>query len=504
MSSINQAKAEAQKLIKQYQKLQAEAKTADTAEEGGRKAEEAQKLVSQISTLQSAISKLGQDQTSTSPKSADGVTIYTSFADRINMLEDAQKKTRTQIEHIIKSKEQLTRLLKREKEKNAAIGGRQGNDKKVQELTQLISKKEAEHQALIQELDTINQQTRREAELFKVQRDAARALMDKQKQLEKEKSNTQDTYVDNKGLLIGIGIGALFSVFMGGVFLVPLLTGNESVEPENPTPVSATKPETDKPLVKKEDPKMLSSVKHLGVYHDQLKSGGNGPLMVKLPDGSFNMGSANSLPYHDERPQHEITLQSFSMSRYEITFEEYDRFAKATGHSLPDDRGWGREKRPVINVNWHEASQYTKWLTEQTGHQYRLPSEREWEYAAKAGTETLYWWGMKLGKKNANCSICGSLWDGKKTAPVGSFKPNAFEIYDTIGNVMEWTVSCLRRSYQGAPSSGNQWRGGDCSQRMVRSSSYKSYINSLRTTKRNHFHPNTRIDTLGFRVVRVD
>jgi len=497
MSSITQAKAEAQKLIKQYQKLQAEAKTADTAEEAGRKAEEAKKLVSQISTLQSAISKQGQ--TSTSP--TDGTTISTSFADRINTLEDAQKNTRTQIEDLIKSKEQLTRLLKREKEKNAAIGG-QGDDKKMQELTQLISKKEAEHQTLMQELDAINQQTRREAELFKVQRDAARALMDKQKQLEKEKSNSQTRYVDNKGLLIGIGIGALFSVFIGGVFLVPLLTGNESVETEIPTPVS--KPETDKPLVKKEEPKMLSSVKNLGVYRDQLKSGGNGPVMVKLPGGTFKMGSAGSLPYHDERPQHEVTLQPFSMSQYEITFEEYDRFRRATDYPLPDDKGWGGGKRPVINVNWHEATQYTKWLSEQTGHQYYLPSEREWEYAAKAGTNTLYWWGIQVGKNNANCGNCGSIWDGKKTAPVGSFKPNAFEIYDTIGNVMEWTVSCLHRSYQGAPPTGNKWRGGDCSQRMVRSSAFNSYMNSLRTTKRTHFHPNTRIDTLGFRVVRVD
>ncbi|MEN8216895.1 MAG: SUMF1/EgtB/PvdO family nonheme iron enzyme [Pseudomonadota bacterium] len=492
MSSINQAKAEAQKLIEQYQKLQAEAKTAETAEAAERKAAEAQKLVSQISTLQSTITQLGKEQTIPSEPE-----LPTSFAKRINLLENAQKKTSLQIEHLTESKEQIIRLLKREKEKNVAAA--QGsNDEKLQELTQLISKKEAEHQTLMQKLDSINRQLRREAELFRVQRDAARALIDRHKQLEKEKSNTPPRYVDNKGLVMGVGLGTLFSLLLGGVLL---LTQDESVEPQTPPP--PTKPQIDKPVVKKE-PQVMPSVKPLGRYRDPLKQGGKGPLMVKLPGGTFKMGSKNTLPYQDERPQHEVTLQPFSISRYEVTFEEYDLFAKATDNPLPNDRGWGRGNRPVINVNWHEATKYTKWLNEQTGHQYQLPSEREWEYAAKAGTDTLYWWGLDVGENNANCGNCGSQWDGKQTAPVGSFKPNAFEIYDTIGNVMEWTRSCLRRSYLGAPATGNQWKGGDCSQQMVRSSSYRSYINSLRTTKRNHFSPGARIDTLGFRVVRVD
>jgi formylglycine-generating enzyme required for sulfatase activity len=505
VSSINQAKAEARKLIKQYQKLQSEAQTAATAEEAALKAAETKKLVSQISTLQSTISKLGKEQTTALEEQK--LKRATSFEDRINHLEEAQKKTRTQIEQLNRAKEQLTGLLKREKEKNAraAVHGSRTNDEKLQqELTQLISKKEAEQRALRQELDKAREHARKEAELFKVQRDAARALMDKQKQLERERSNTSPNYSGNKGLLMGIAIGGVFSLLLGGIFLVPLLT-QQPVEPQNPVyEAPATTQPTDRLFVEKEPPEVMPSVKPLGRYRDSLKQGGKGPLMVKLPSGTFKMGSKNSLPYHDERPQHEVTLRAFSISRYEVTFEEYDRFARATGSPLPDDRGWGRGKRPVINVNWHEATKYTKWLTDQTGHQYQLPSEREWEYAATAGTDTNYWWGIRVGENNANCGICDSQWDGKKTAPVGSFKPNAFEIYDTIGNVMEWTRSCLRRSYQGAPATGNQWRGGDCSQRMVRSSSYRSYINSLRTTKRNHFHPNTRIDTLGFRVVRVD
>jgi formylglycine-generating enzyme required for sulfatase activity len=260
-------------------------------------------------------------------------------------------------------------------------------------------------------------------------------------------------------------------------------------EPINKPPIDTTPSELPKPL---------------GSYRDPLKNGEKGPLMVKLPGSTFKMGSKNTLPYFEERPQHEVTLEAFSIGKYEVTFEEYDQFARETGNPLPYYRDWGRGKRPVINVNWHEATEYTQWLSEQTDHQYRLPSERKWEYAAKAGSDTLFWWGAELGENNANCGHCGSQWDGKQTAPVGSFKPNLFEIYDTIGNVMEWTFNCLRSSYQNAPATGNIWEGENCSERMVRSSSYKSYKDNLRITKRAHFSPNARIDTVGFLVVRVD
>ncbi|OAD20380.1 serine/threonine kinase, partial [Candidatus Thiomargarita nelsonii] len=171
--------------------------------------------------------------------------------------------------------------------------------------------------------------------------------------LERDRASSSPSYGGNKALLIGIVVGSVFSLLLGLIFLTPLLIQEKSVEPSNLTPlVSVTKQPTDKPVIKNEaEAKFMPKLKPLRRYRDQLKQGGKGPLMLKLPGGTFKMGSANSLPYHDERPQHEVTLQSFSMSRYEITFEEYDPFAKATGHSLPDDRGWGREKRPVINVN---------------------------------------------------------------------------------------------------------------------------------------------------------
>jgi len=334
-----------------------------------------------------------------------------------------------------------------------------------------------------------------------VQRDAARAMMEKHKQLEKDKLLTSYQNRSNKGWLIGVSVVAIFALILGGLLAI-LFTPNTTIVPpeivvEPPEPPGETS--VEQPVV---------NVEPLIIYCDccgPLKDG-QGPEMVKLPGGTFKMGRKNTLPYHDERPQHEVTLQSFSISKYEVTFKEYDLFAWATNRNSPDDGGWGRGQRPVINVSWHDAMAYTQWLSDQTGYSYRLPSEREWEYAAAAGSENRYPWDYQLGKNKANCGICGSRWDGIKTAPVGSFKPNRFKIYDTIGNVMEWTLSCFRSSYRGAPAKGNIWEreGRNCSRRVARSSSFKSYENDLRTKRRHKYSPNTRMKTLGFRVVRID
>ena len=529
MSSITQAKAEAQKLIRRYNQLQAEAKKTDNMADAARKAAEADKLVSQISALQLAITKLqAKDRETTAQKSSPATTgkkkATTSTApiiandikhatsekmvleERMNHLEEAQKKTRAQIEQLTRAKSELTRL-KHDAEKSVAhvAKERRVHDEKLQqELAKLIAKKETEHQSLKQELDAVRQQAQKDAELLKVQRDAARAMMEKHKQLEKEQSLVlHQKSSSNKKWFIGIALVAIFALILG--VLLALLFTPITNPPTKATPMVSlnnngpvdTHPSENEPKI---EPPNLEAVK---MYRDRLKDG-HGPLMVKLPSGTFKMGSKNTLPYHDERPQHEVTLESFSISQYEVTFEEYDWFAWATGRKLPNDRGWGRGKRPVINVSWYDAVEYVKWLSNQTGYNYRLPSEREWEYAAAAGTQTFYWWGYKLEKNKANCGICGSPWDGKKTAPVGSFPPNPFGMHDTIGNVMEWTRSCFHSSYRGAPSTGHLWEGGDCSKRVVRSSSFKSYENSLRTTKRQKFSPKTRMDMLGFRVVRVN
>ena len=175
------------------------------------------------------------------------------------------------------------------------------------------------------------------------------------------------------------------------------------------------------------------------------------PEVVRIKGGCFRMGSPESEPGRDDdERRHEVCVGGFSIGKHEVTFAEYDRFAEATGRSRPDDRGWGREDRPVINVSWDDATEYARWLSEETGERYRLPTEAEWEYAARAGTETAYPWGDRVGHNKANCDGCGSRWDDKQTAPVGSFEANAWGLHDTVGNVWEWTCSVYDGGYGGA------------------------------------------------------
>jgi len=560
VSSIVQAKAEAQKLIKRYNQLQAEARTAD-AEEAARKATEAEKLVSQISALQTAISKLQARDKETKEKEAKDsaaaaapllkkstLTTVTTTAKkpetpeealedlkraeaeksalelRINRIETAQRRTREQIDQLARAKQELAKLKSQAEQ---SVKDRRANDEKLQdELTRRIEQKEREQQRLKDELEAARHKAQKDAELLKAQRDAARALIEKQQQLEREKLlATRRSSGSGRGILIGLSISVLSVVAFGAtIWFTPVLDSIEIIArlktpvQTNSPAVSARPTATAHQQPKEAPPTQTATVESkpaavphdppraLEVYQDNLARGGLGPVMIKLSDGAFSMGAKASAPFQDELPPHEVRLQSFSISRFEITFEEFDAFAESTGLTLPKDKGWGRGKQPVINITWEEAVDYTKWLSQQTGHQYRLPSEREWEYAAGAGKDSLYWWGNELGRNRGNCAVCGSQWDNNQPAPVGSFQPNPLGINDTIGNVLEWTVDCFRSNYIGAPVTGNLWQGGDedCSRRMARSGSFRSYENALRTTKRNNYSPRTRLDNLGFRVVRVD
>jgi len=240
----------------------------------------------------------------------------------------------------------------------------------------------------------------------------------------------------------------------------------------------------------------------LGEFRDSLKSGGRGPLMVELAAASFRMGSPGNSINFEEVPRHQVSLDSFSISRYEVTFDEYDRFARANGRRLPYDETWGRGKQPVINVSWHDAQAYVRWLSAQTGKHYRLPSEAEWEYAMQAGNNGSFWWSDVLDTNPANCFNCGSQWDGARTAPVGQFSANGYGLYDMAGNVQEWVADCYHDSYRGAPVDGTAWTDPLCTQRSVRGGAYSSPLDSLRSTKRAQLDQDTRLDNLGFRVVR--
>jgi formylglycine-generating enzyme required for sulfatase activity len=232
------------------------------------------------------------------------------------------------------------------------------------------------------------------------------------------------------------------------------------------------------------------------------------PKMVRISPGKFLMGS----PSNDadgmasEHPQHEVTINyAFEIGKFEVTFDEYDAFAKDTKRELPDDRGWGRGKRPVINVSWYDALDYAKWLSGKTGKKYRLPTEAEWEYAARAGTQTRYWWGDDIGRNNAVCAGCGSKWDNQKTAPVGSFNANAFGLYDTAGNVWEWTQDCWQADYNKAPGDGSAWLdkdGGNCSHRVVRGGSWYYVPQFLRSAFRERYYSAAVDKLLGFRIAR--
>ena len=168
-------------------------------------------------------------------------------------------------------------------------------------------------------------------------------------------------------------------------------------------------------------------VKPVEAFRDSLRDGGQGPAMVVLPTGRFRMGDLDGSGNSNERPVRTVTISHrIAMGKYTITFEEYDQFVASTDAERPADEGWGRGSRPVINVNWLEAKAYAAWLSEQTGKRYRLPSEAEWEYAARAGTETAYSWGDEIGVNRANGHDSGSEWSHQRTSPVGSFAPNDF------------------------------------------------------------------------------
>jgi len=235
------------------------------------------------------------------------------------------------------------------------------------------------------------------------------------------------------------------------------------------------------------------------VFQNALKDGGLGPEMIWLPAGKFRMGDIQGGGDDDEKPVHEVSIGRFAMSRYEVTFDEYDRFAEATSRNKPRDRGWGRGKRPVISVFWHDAVDYVKWLSEQTQKPYRLPSEAEWEYAARAGTDTKYYWGNQSGVNFGHFRGSGSEWSVQQTAPVGSFAPNDFGIYDTVGNVWEWVADPWHSSYDNAPSDGSVWKGeGDF--RVLRGGSFNDFSFSCRAAYRGRNTSGLRSCDLGFRV----
>ena len=232
---------------------------------------------------------------------------------------------------------------------------------------------------------------------------------------------------------------------------------------------------------------------------------GGCPAMIVVPAGRFSMGSPGDDPdaRADERPRHEVTIAGpIAVSKFEATFDEWDACVAAGACPRVPDR-WGRGQMPVINVSWNDAKQYVAWLSQGTGKPYRLLTEAEWEYAARAGAVTRYYLGEGPGEGEANCDGCGSRWDLRQTAPVGSFKPNAFGLHDMQGNVWEWVEDAWHDSYGGAPKDGSEWASGDPHYRVIRGGSWRNDTSLVRAAIRDKRNVNVKFDTLGFRVART-
>ncbi len=247
------------------------------------------------------------------------------------------------------------------------------------------------------------------------------------------------------------------------------------------------------------------------------------PEMVVVPPGSFMMGSPASEEgrWGDEGPQHRVTIDyRFAVGVYEVTFEEWDAcvLGGGCGGLEADDVGWGRGRRPVINVHWADAWAYADWLTERTGEEYRLLTEAEWEYVARAGTSTPRYWGESAQQQcqyangydavghaehGFDRDLVGCRDRQANTAPVGSYRANSFGLYDVSGNVWEWVDDCWNGDYEGAPTDGRSWYEGDCSRRVLRGGSWGSAPRTLRSAFRDWNSAGSRNYVIGFRVART-
>lgn len=248
------------------------------------------------------------------------------------------------------------------------------------------------------------------------------------------------------------------------------------------------------------------------VFRDTLKDGSQGPDMVVIPAGKFLMGSPEYEVERedDEGPQHEVVFERpFAIGKYAVTFEEYDRFVEAMQFKSPKDRGWGRGNLPVINVSRHNAEAYCGWLSEQTGKNYRLPSESEWEYAARAGTMGPFSFEGPISPVKVNYDAKfryeGSVKSHyrKRTVPVGTLPANPWSLHEVHGNVNEWVADCWHESYEGAPADGRAWLqedGGNCYDGVLRGGSWNFLPGTVRSARRLKYGPELGYGFIGFRL----
>jgi formylglycine-generating enzyme required for sulfatase activity len=275
----------------------------------------------------------------------------------------------------------------------------------------------------------------------------------------------------------------------------------------------------------------------------------NCPEMVVLPEGNFIMGSSQEEMDREieaapssaksiiqkfistEKPQHEVTINLvFALAKFPITRNQFAAFVEETGYAqapgcilyalqyhVSPQADWRlpglhqTEQDPAVCVSWQDAKAYVEWLNKKSMSSrasandgpYRLPTEAEWEYAARGGTSTARWWGDSIGRNNAVCARCGSKWDQEQTAPVGSFHPNPFGLYDVLGNALQWTEDCWNESYVDAPVDGGPWTTGNCDRRVGRGGSWAAFSWLVRSATRSGLNRENRYDFVGFRVAKT-
>jgi formylglycine-generating enzyme required for sulfatase activity/class 3 adenylate cyclase len=218
------------------------------------------------------------------------------------------------------------------------------------------------------------------------------------------------------------------------------------------------------------------------------------PEMVSIAGGTFAMGSEDD---PSEKPIHGVTIRSFAISKFPITVREWNACVAAKSCSYTPT---GEDDAPVTNLSWSDTQQFVEWLFSVTQKPFRLPTEAEWEYAARGGTRGKFWWGDQLQAAMANCKGCNEPYDPSQPLKVGSFKANPFGLYDMGGNIHQWVADCWHKNYQGAPSDGSAWVDNDCPSHVIRSGSWKNDPSYVRPSSRDHYDASVRYPTHGLRV----
>lgn len=225
------------------------------------------------------------------------------------------------------------------------------------------------------------------------------------------------------------------------------------------------------------------------------------PVMISLNPGAFTMGSSTSDPA--ERPPHHVNVgHAFAIGKYEVTVEQWNACADANACPRIATNPADAKTAPARDISWDDAQQYVGWLSKTTGKTYRLPTEAEWEYAARGGTSTAFWWGDRMSKGNANCKDCGDPWSDAAPANVGSFAANPFGLHDMNGSVWEWVADCWHSSYKNAPTDGRAWEEPACTARVIRGGSWREGASYMVSSTRFKYSTSVRQSQNGFRVVR--